>query len=523
MFEDWFKIRGFLGIFISLIIAIFSFAIFVIPANNHINSSYEKNSFVMNSELNYCFPEPSKNQIIELKNKITKENIFPYFLIQSDLNAKKKIVGVNVILAETFDNLDFTMYSPDRLITDSSISGNNISYIDYSLAKSADLKVGDEFTITIDNETINFIVAKIFEDNTAFPLKAPCVLIKYEGMQKELYNKEMSSVLGYSGVFVENTDVNLKDFINSYIPEGRLLPREEFSSNEKYKKYTDAIKNESYINEIMIYNKDSALQSYKKSQFDSIIRSIIGVIFIVLCIVLTDFVLANRKTETSYFRLVQNNKIVKKYRLYSITFDVTVGIIASFCLCFIFSFTVAPYLPGKYINFSLFLMIVAFIGGNFLSSIMTKGIYKRRESEIEKNQKLRNEIVEQLINLNSNFKTINFTPEIIESMNQVIKGKNIVPEDYEILKDDFISYKLSDSQVENLCDAIEEIRNTEKLLSGLKMKTKRRSWNLRLLICATAVKKDSSLELKDSLSKILDENSFSKDEKEIIFNGLLSS
>ena len=79
MFEDWFKIRGFLGIFISLIIAIFSFAIFVIPANNHINSSYEKNSFVMNSELNYCFPEPSKNQIIELKNKITKENIFPYF------------------------------------------------------------------------------------------------------------------------------------------------------------------------------------------------------------------------------------------------------------------------------------------------------------------------------------------------------------------------------------------------------------------------------------------------------------
>ena len=154
---------------------------------------------------------------------------------------------------------------------------------------------------------------------------------------------------------------------------------------------------------------------------------------------------------------------------------------------------------------------------------MTKGIYKRRESEIEKNQKLRNEIVEQLINLNSNFKTINFTPEIIESMNQVIKGKNIVPEDYEILKDDFISYKLSDSQVENLCDAIEEIRNTEKLLSGLKMKTKRRSSNLKLLICATAVKKDTSLELKDSLSKILDENSFSKDEKEIIFNGLLSS
>ena len=108
-------------------------------------------------------------------------------------------------------------------------------------------------------------------------------------------------------------------------------------------------------------------------------------------------------------------------------------------------------------------------------------------------------------------------------MNQVIKGKNIVPEDYEILKDDFISYKLSDSQVENLCDAIEEIRNTEKLLSGLKMKTKRRSSNLKLLICATAVKKDTSLELKDSLSKILDENSFSKDEKEIIFNGLLSS
>ena len=47
MFEDWFKIRGFLGIFISLIIAIFSFAIFLIPANNHINSSYEKNASPM--------------------------------------------------------------------------------------------------------------------------------------------------------------------------------------------------------------------------------------------------------------------------------------------------------------------------------------------------------------------------------------------------------------------------------------------------------------------------------------------
>ena len=108
-------------------------------------------------------------------------------------------------------------------------------------------------------------------------------------------------------------------------------------------------------------------------------------------------------------------------------------------------------------------------------------------------------------------------------MNQVIKGKEIDEKDYEKLREDFISYNISNNQIENLCGAIKEIRNTEKLLSGLKLKSKRRSWNLKMLICATAVRKNSSLELKDSLSKFLDENSFSKDEKEIIFNGLLSS
>lgn len=462
MFDDWLKIRGIWGAGISLIISIFSFFIFFVPANNIINEGYEKNSFEMNSELNYCFPEPSKEQVIELKNMGVSDDIFPYFLTQSEAICGKKTVSVNVLLAENFDNLDFTMYSAKRLVFDSTIQGDNISYIDYSLAKLAGLNIGDEFKITINNEEINFIIAKIFEDNFAFPLNIPCILVKYTGIQKELYDEEMSPVTGYKGVFVGNTKVNMNDYIDTYIPKALLFSRDQFTSDEKYKKYTDTIKNDSYKNEIMVYNQKSALQCYKDCKLNAIIRSVIGDVFIIFCIILSSFILTNRKAESSYFKLVQNNEIVKKYRIYSITFDLAVSLLSTIVLCVLFSLTVASYLPGRYVNFSLLLMILAFIAGNFISYKMTQGIYKGRESEINENQKYRKELIKQLVLISKNFTKSDFKPEVIDVITKSIKSETFEEEEFEEL---LYNFNLSDKQVKELSSAIKKIRNPEKKLT----------------------------------------------------------
>lgn len=520
MFEDWLKIRGLWGISVSLIISIISFFIFFVPANNRINNAYDKNSFQMNSELEYCFPEPSKKQIEEFKKKGISNEIFPYYLTQSEVIVGKKNISINILLSESFDNLDFTMYSPDRLISDSSINGDDASYIDYALAKSAGLDIGDEYEVTINNEPIRLIVAKIFEDNLAFPLKFPCVLIKYNGIQKELYNKENTPVIGYKGVFIGKTTTNLQNYIEAYIPEGKLYPREEFPSEEDYNKYTNTIKHDSYVNQIMIYNKDSAERLYKEAKLASFVRSILGMVFIIIFNILFGFILANRKVEISYFKLLQNNKIIKKYRLYSVVFDVTVGMFASIVFCFLFSLTIASYLPGKYINFTIFLMISAYGIGNYLSYKMTQGIYRKRACEIDEKNKFYNEIIEELFKVNPNYKNFDFSFKIIESLIQAIKGEKFDKKEFE-KKLEFS--KLSIEQIKELCTVVIEIRETEKIFRGLKLKTKIRNWDIKVLICATVIRKTQDAKDKESLLKILDNNNFTNDEKELIFTTLFSS
>lgn len=311
----WIRHRFQYSLIICAALAFVTAFLFVTPYIMQRASRYNSQSVYKNSEMDFIAPEPSFDQVSDIPGTHGIDKIFPFFLTKTQVEVNGDQRSTTVLLSDQLDNVDITMYNPDRLIEESSTEYDNPVFVDWAFCHDTSSGIGDKITITIGGESIDYTISAIYETNSVYDNGAILAPISEE--QKNLIS-EQSNNTGYSGMYLtaENYDECKKYLTEEYRPLGRLKDRSQFESDEQYQVHYDAIMSSGYANEITDFR---VLENNLTTKGNSLLVWIGAVISIVVLLVF-NIVLANRGEEKIFFR---KNRIPKGQAVlpyYSISF-----------------------------------------------------------------------------------------------------------------------------------------------------------------------------------------------------------
>ena len=327
MVKIWIKNRMIYDIMVAIILSlIFSFA-FVFPNNVAYKNIENENFLYLKSEIDFQIPNPSVNQLAEIKSKPYVNDVFGYYLTKVSIKGNNSS-KVNLLISDTMDSLPFTMYNKKTLIS-SIDKTSNYAYIDKKAADTLNVECGDEIVASIANYNLKFIVCSIYQNNTLF--LDGTVLVNFADDVKTMYETNASSN-GYSAAFIDaSNEDECEKFLKNYIPMGRLRDRSYFDSDEAYNIYTNAIMNGDYSNEITKFesSRKIALKELDTAEKNRTFLIYAGSIVVGICWLLSSFILRKRNFEMTYFKnVIKNKKSIKTYRL--CTLFVSVGTFIAF-------------------------------------------------------------------------------------------------------------------------------------------------------------------------------------------------
>lgn len=229
-----------------------------------------------NTEIDYDIPQPTKEQLQEISELPFVTATFGYYYTESSVEVNGEIVMTKIMFSEDLDNLDYTMYCADRLISYTEKTCDNPVYIDYAFARENGVSLGDILKLS----NIVFQVARIYETNAYY---TSAIFMPLVGEQKTLI--ESKSTL-YSGAFLAVSNIaEAESYLNTYKPMGRLKDRSVFNSDAEYQLHYEQWENTSYANEITSFASRQSDVSVKEGLpvwVDAAVVVVIMLIFNVL-------------------------------------------------------------------------------------------------------------------------------------------------------------------------------------------------------------------------------------------------
>lgn len=371
MGKYWIKNRFFLDAIIAIILSLLFCFAFVFPEHSKIVKIENQNKIYLNSEIDYQIPNPSKEQLDEIKSKSFVSETFGYYLSKTTIKASKT-AKVNLIMSDNMDRLGMTMYNEKTLLK-SITNVDNYAYVDKTAADLLEIDCGDDIIVVVANNELRFTICAIYESNSLFSDGA--VLVDFSGDIKSVYEENVSSN-SYSGAFIKaNNRPECDLYLKEYIPLGRLKERSDFDSDEAYNNYNDAILSGNYTNEITNFGgyRDLSTNELESATKYLSLMAYIGAFIVALACLITNLVLRNRKSEKKYFKdVLKNKKSVSKYRFYSFFVNEFLYCACSLILLWILDTFVLVIIP---FIISLASFIIAFIVNLILdkSYIVAKG------------------------------------------------------------------------------------------------------------------------------------------------------
>lgn len=337
MLNFWFKNRFIYILVTTITIALLSLFVVIIPSlntnaeNNLISSLYEKSS------IDFDIPEPTKNQLLEIKSMDFIEEVFGYYYTQTDISYNSKNIKTKIILSDMLDAIDFTMYNDERLIKEDNGFENPI-YIDYAFAKDNNISIGDHITLF----NISFQVGRIYETNTYI---GSSVFVPLVGDQKIYIENIYKS---YSGAFLKASDyTRLNNYLKGYKPLGRLNSRSDYETEEQYQYHYNSWNNASYYNEITSLRELG--EDIKTKNENS---HLIGIVLNCIVLIILNIALSIRKSELLYFKKRRNKKNIFKFYFFNSIAEFILTVFLFICALFI-----AYHLTVEYIEISQILKI----------------------------------------------------------------------------------------------------------------------------------------------------------------------
>lgn len=313
MLKYWAKNRLTIDILLGIILALlFSFA-FVTPSFNSYRNIVAENSIYVNTKIDYQLPNPSFDQLGEIKSLDFVDDAFGYIFTKTNIDGKKSS-KMNLLMSDNIDSIDMTMFGEKSL--KSKISKiDSYAYIDENAASVLNVKLGDIVTISLASSKLQYTVCGLYESTTLYP--EGVVFVEYSGQVKTVYESNVSTK-GYSGAFIDaSNEQKCKDYLKTYIPKGRLKDRSEFSSDEAYELYKNSILNGNYSNEITDFcsQRPTAINLVGKEKASLTSLAFIGGVVAGVILFAANEILRFRKSENKYFaEILKNKKEIAKYR-----------------------------------------------------------------------------------------------------------------------------------------------------------------------------------------------------------------
>ena len=292
----WIRHRALLSIILSAAIAVIAGLFFVFPYIIQIADTYNSQSVYKNTSIDFIAPEPSFEQISELPGSNGIEKVFPFFLTKTTVTAGGRSRTTTVLLSDSFDNVDITMYNNKRLVKMSDSEYDNPIIVDWQFCKDTSTDIGDTVSFSIGDMTAEYKIYAIYETNSIY--ENGTILVQLSAEQKEaIVQKSQNN--GYSGMYISANDYNTCQayLTKDYRPIGRLKDRDRFNSDEQYQVHYDAIMSSGYANEIT----DFRVRENSLDKKTNPIMLYIGAALSAVLIIIFNAVMSKRGNEKGYF------------------------------------------------------------------------------------------------------------------------------------------------------------------------------------------------------------------------------
>lgn len=333
MFSYWIKKRFGFSIIISVAVTIGYVFAFVLPYAQNATQNELAQSVYRDSEIDFDIPSPTKSQLQEIRNLDFVDEAFGYYITEANLNYDGTSIESKLMISDTVESVDITMFGVKRSIADSSISVDYPLIIGQDFASEYDLRIGDELSYG----SFVLTVTRIVEPDTY----KDCVLVLIQnGDLLDLIESKSNS---YSGAYLSVNDVTAADrYLRSYRPEGRLRDRSVFDSDEEYQIHYDAWLNANYYNEITSF--EERLNEVRLVDTSSIWAGSVAVLFVnLVCSIL----LFMRKTERLYFKTRKSKRGLSGYYIKTFISDMVFGLGAAIGSSYIYELVTDVYLVKR--------------------------------------------------------------------------------------------------------------------------------------------------------------------------------
>lgn len=362
MIKYWIKNRLIYELILAIALSFFLNFVFVYPTNEVCANIQDDNGIYLNSNIDFQIPNPSMEQLNDIKSQSFVKDTFGYYLTKTNVNNHK----ISLLMSDQMNSLDFTMFNAQTKRDSLSSNNKNIAYIDQIAANKLNAKIGDELTISLAGRNLKYELHSIYKANTLF--SEGTVLIDFANDVKQIYDENGLSN-NYSGAFISASNIlDCQSYLKNYIPLGRLKDRSEFDTDEAYNIYNNAILSGNYANEVTNFSdaRSNALNEYenaanKRTMMTYVGAILSGIIYIGVCLILR-----GRKSEKKYFKSVlKNKKLISKYRIYSLICNIIVFTIVSIILQLAMKFTSFMVVPTM-------LCIVLFVASYVVNVVLDK-------------------------------------------------------------------------------------------------------------------------------------------------------
>lgn len=317
MLKYWFKNRFILDLLLSIVLSLLFIFAFFFTTNANYNKVCSDYDVCLNSNVDYHIPTPSVTQLEEIKNKSFVDDVFGYYFTSTSVSGTKSS-KTNIVMSNQMNSISLTPFNDNTLIK-SVEKDANYALIDEKASNNLGVDVGSKIKFAIGTYNLEFTVSAIYKNTSLFD--DGVILIDFSGSTKEAYESKVSSN-SYSAAFIKcNNGEQCEEYLKNYIPLGRLRDRSEFSTDEEYNAYNNAVMSGNYSNEITNYYslRSVAISESNKAKNSETVMcyigaSVVGILYIVICLMLR-----NRKSEKIYFsNVLKNKEAIKKYRVSSL-------------------------------------------------------------------------------------------------------------------------------------------------------------------------------------------------------------
>lgn len=369
MLKYWTKNRFLFDITCCIALSLLFCFAFVSPSYGSFSKVYSENNIYLNTKIDYQIPNPSKDQLEEIKGLSFVDDVFGYYFTKTNISGTKS-AKTTLLMSDTMDSVDMTMFGSRSLIS-KTIQSDKAAFIDEKTSKALKVGIGDRINISIASSRLDYVVCGVYESIAVYPEGA--VLIEFSGEAKKTYEANASSN-SYSGAFIDaSNEQECKQYLNSYIPMGRLKDRSEFTSDEAYNLYNNSILSGNYSNEISDFCSQRPLavnivgvEKNNLTKMTFIGAAAVGVTFLVI-----NEVLRFRKSENHYFSaLLKNKKSISTYRWLSFI----VGLISYGTVVAVVSFLTSEF---SVVAFPLVVTAALFVVTHILNLIQDRAYLKK--------------------------------------------------------------------------------------------------------------------------------------------------